>query len=107
MPARQALELFMTGRVFTAAEAVDLGVVTRVVGTVEELDEAVNDYVETLVNAPATALAFGRDAFYRVQDMGFDDAVAYLQGALTAATMTEDVKEGVTAFLEKRDPDWQ
>ena len=107
MPARQALELFMTGRVFTAAEAVDLGVVTRVVGTIEELDEAVNDYVETLVNAPATALAFGRDAFYRVQDMGFDDAVAYLQGALTAVTMTKDAKEGVTAFLERRDPDWQ
>ena len=107
MPARQALELFMTGRIFTAAEAVDLGVVTKVVGTMKELDDAVDEYVEALVDAPAVAMALGRDAFYAIQDMGLDDALDYLQGALTAITMTEEAREGVAAFIEKRPPNWR
>ena len=107
MPARQALELFMTGRIFTAAEGVDLGVVTKIVGTIEELDAAVNEYVESLVEAPPVAMALGRDAFYAIQDMGIDDALDYLQGALTAITMTEEAKEGVAAFIEKRPPNWR
>jgi enoyl-CoA hydratase/carnithine racemase len=106
MPPRQALELFMTGRIFTAAEGVDLGVVTKIVGTVEELDEAVDGYVDVLVKAPAGALALGRDAFYTIQDMGLDEALDYLQTALTAITMTEDAQEGVRAFIEKRELRW-
>lgn len=106
MPPRQALELFMTGRVFTAAEAVDVGVVTKAVGTMEELDQVVDGYVDTLAALPASALSMGRDAFYAIQDMGLDDALDYLQEALTAMTMTQNAREGVTAFMEKRDPTW-
>ena len=104
IPPRQALELFMTGRIFTAAEGVDLGVVTRAVPTIEELDSLVDEYVETLVKAPRGAMAFGRDAFYATQDMAFDDAARYLNAGLTAVTMTDDAVEGVNAFMEKREP---
>lgn len=106
MPARQALELFMTGRVFTAAEGVDLGVVTRVFGTMGELDAEVDRYVDILANTPAAAMAYGRDSFYMIQDMSFDDALDHLQAGLTALTMSDDAREGVAAFLEKRPPRW-
>lgn len=106
MPPRQALELFMTGRIFSAAEGVDLGIVTKAVGTTEQLDAVVDEYVEILLNTPLAAMAYGRDAFYAVQDMGLDRALDYLQGGLTAVTMSEDAREGVQAFMEKRDPHW-
>ncbi len=106
MPARRALELFMTGRVFPATEAVELGVVTRTVDDLAALDAAVDDYVATLAGVPRAALAFGRDAFYLVQDLGLDVALDYLQLGLTSTTLSEDAREGVTAFIEKRPPEW-
>jgi len=106
MPPRQALELFMTGRIITASEAVDLGIVTKTVDTFEQLDAVVDEYVQALVTTPAAALAYGRDAFYAVQDMGLDRALDYLQTGLTGLTMSKDAKEGVAAFIEKRDPHW-
>lgn len=107
MPPRQALELFMTGRVLSAAEGVDLGVVTRVFGTLGELDAEVDRYVEMLADTPAAAMAYGRDSFYAIQDMSFDDALDHLQAGLTAITMSEDAREGVAAFQEKRAPRWR
>jgi enoyl-CoA hydratase/carnithine racemase len=43
----------------------------------------------------------------RQLDMGFDDALDYLRAQLTLALSTEDIVEGVTAFFEKRDPQWK
>jgi enoyl-CoA hydratase/carnithine racemase len=52
-------------------------------------------------------LRWGRDSFYRVLDMDADDALAYLQGMLTVTSASEDTAEGVTAFAEKRKPQWK
>ncbi|MDH3500075.1 MAG: enoyl-CoA hydratase-related protein [Acidimicrobiia bacterium] len=106
VPARQAIELFMTGRIFSAAEGVDLGVVTKTVPDVATLDEVVDEYVTALAATPRVAMAFGRDAFYLVQDVGIDVALDHLQVGLTATTLSEDAREGVAAFIDKRSPDW-
>lgn len=106
MPARQALELFMTGRIFDAAEGVELGVVTRTAADLAGLDALVDEYAEVLARAPAAAMQLGRDAFYLIQDMGLDRALDYLQTGLTAVTMSEEAGEGVRAFQEKRPPSW-
>lgn len=106
MPPRRALELMMTGEIYTAADAVDLGVVSRTVADHGELDEVVGEYVQRLLAVSPAALAFGRDSFYRVQDLGIDRALDLLQAGLTAVTLTDDAKEGVTAFIEKRTPQW-
>lgn len=105
MPRKAALELMMTGRIITAAEAHRLGAVSRVV-TREQLDEVTDEVVETLASRSAAVLAMGRDLFYDTADLSFDAALDRLQGGLTAVSLTEDSREGIRAFLEKRDPRW-
>ena len=52
-------------------------------------------------------MRIGKDAMYRQQDMALEDALAFLQAQLTIAFSTEDIQEGVSAFFEKREPEWK
>ena len=106
MPARAAFDLMATGRRIDAAEALRLGVVSRVV-TREKLDAAVDEAVARLIEVSPAVLAMGKDAFYATEDMPLDMALDYLHTGLTAVAMTEDAVEGVSAFLEKRTPEWR
>jgi enoyl-CoA hydratase/carnithine racemase len=106
IPRKAALDLMMTGRVITPAEALALGAVSRVVPR-PELDATVDEVVATLLGKSPATLRFGRDAFYGVADLGFDAALDRLQGGLTAVSLTEDAIEGVAAFIQKRHPEWR
>ena len=106
MPHKAALELMMTGRRMSADEALRLGVVSRVVRR-DELDDAVDLVVDGLSSTSPLVMRIGRDAFYAVQDMGFDAALDHLHVGLTTVASTEDAAEGVSAFLEKRHPRWK
>ena len=106
VPPRVAMELFLTGRVFPASEGVQMGLVNRTVARLDELDQVVDEYVSNLAARPRAAMAFGREAFYLIQDLGLDDALDYLQVGLTATTLSDDAREGVAAFVEKRTPEW-
>ncbi|MEK7252055.1 MAG: enoyl-CoA hydratase-related protein, partial [Actinomycetota bacterium] len=99
MPHKAALELMMSGRRITADEALRLGVVSRIVSRAE-LDVAVDLVVSGLAAVSPAVLRLGRDAFYAVEDMGFDAALDRLHIGLTAVAATEDAAEGVAAFLE-------
>jgi enoyl-CoA hydratase/carnithine racemase len=71
--------------------------------------------VETVAGALAAkvgarspaVLRLGKAAFYRIADMDFEEALAYMHTQLTLNLLTEDAMEGVAAFLQKREPDWQ
>ena len=52
-------------------------------------------------------MRLGKDAMFRQQDMAFMDALEYLHAQLSLALSTEDIVEGVTAFFEKREPQWK
>lgn len=105
MPRKAVLELMMTGRLITAEEAQRLGAVSRVVPR-QDLDEAVDVVVDAFASKSPAVMELGRDSFYGIADMPFDAALDRLQGGLTAVSLTEDSREGVAAFQEKRPPAW-
>jgi enoyl-CoA hydratase/carnithine racemase len=106
MPERKALELMMTGERISATEAERLGVLNRVVPA-SELDKAVDELCETLASKSPLIMRLGKDSFYASRDMGFREAMDYLHGQLGIALDSEDVIEGVTAFMQKRAPKWK
>jgi len=103
MPRKAILEMMLTGRTIDADEAHRLGAVSRVVSR-SELDAVVDEIVQALSSASPATLLLGRDAFYWVMDLGLDAGLDRLQVGLTEVAMSEDAKEGIAAFLEKRDP---
>lgn len=105
MPRKAVLELMLTGRLISAAEAQRLGAVSRVVSR-DRLDEAVDEVADAILASSPATLMMGKDSFYGMADLGLDAAFDRLQGGLTEIAMTDDAQEGVTAFVEKRDPDW-
>ena len=73
----------------------------------EEFDAAVAEWAAKLASKSPVLMRLGHDAMYRQQDMALDDALEYLRSQLSLTFTTEDIVEGVTAFFEKRDPEWK
>jgi enoyl-CoA hydratase len=72
----------------------------------DEFDAAVRDWAVKLASKSPLIMRLGKDAMFRQQDMAFVDALDYLRSQLTIAQSTDDIVEGVTAFFEKREPQW-
>jgi enoyl-CoA hydratase len=106
MPPKVALELMVTGRRVKADEAAHIGFINRVVPA-GELDTAVDELAATVAAKSPVVVRWGRDSFYRVLDMGADEALDYLHAMLTVTTTTEDAAEGLAAFAQKRKPTWK
>ena len=103
---KKANELLLLGEQISATEAERIGLVNRVVPEAE-FDEAVRDWAGKLAAKSPLLMRLGKDAMHRQQDMAFDDALEYLHHNLTLAFSTEDVREGVQAFFDKREPQWR
>jgi enoyl-CoA hydratase/carnithine racemase len=106
VPRKIAMEMMLTGRRWSAAEAERWGMVNRTAPRAE-LDTAVDELVEELASKSPLILRLGKESFHRAQDMSFDDALAYLGSMLTRNLETEDVAEGVSAFFARRKPEWK
>jgi enoyl-CoA hydratase/carnithine racemase len=100
---KRAMELFMTGRRIDAATALEWGFVNVVVPG-SEVRERAHSWAAEIGGWSPLILNLGRDAFYATESLDYESALRYLQAQLTVVSMTEDFREGVTAFLEKRTP---
>lgn len=100
---KKAVDMVLTGRKITAAEAERLGLITRAVEP-ERLDQEVNETIKILATKSPIGMRIGKEAFRVMSDMPFEEAVDYLCEALGRVIATEDAQEGMKAFLEKRAP---
>jgi enoyl-CoA hydratase/carnithine racemase len=106
VPRKVLLEMEMLGDRWTAAQLQSHGIVNRVVPH-EQLDSVVGEIAEKLARKSPAAMRLGRDSFYRQQDMDFRAAMHYLHGQFLLVSQTEDSREGIKAFFEKREPDFK
>ena len=105
MPAKQAMEMLLTGEFITADEARDRGLVNRVV-PLEALDAEVEKLVQAILLKPREAVAMGKALFYQQRETGVE-AAYQLAGQTMARNMVHAVaQEGVQAFIDKRKPQW-
>ena len=105
IPYRQAMAMLMTGRRFSAREALDMGLVNEVVPRAE-LDAAVERWVQALLACAPLSLQAIKQVVKRTSTLSPADAQALRLPALVAALQSEDANEGVRAFQEKRKPVW-
>ncbi len=106
VPRKKANELLLLGERCDAQSALAAGIVNRVVPD-QELDVLVADWAAKLAGKSPVIMRLGKEAMRRQMDMPLDDALDYLRAQLTLAQSTDDIVEGVTAFFEKRDPQWK
>jgi enoyl-CoA hydratase len=105
VPRKKTNELLLLGDRISAEQAMEYGLANRVVPA-EDFDAAVADWAAKLASKSPLIMRLGKDAMFRQQDMAYADALEFLHAQLTIALSTDDIVEGVTAFFEKREPQW-
>jgi enoyl-CoA hydratase/carnithine racemase len=103
---KRCLELLMTGDMIDARQAERWGMVNKVVPP-EKLVEETMALANKLAEKSPLALQMGKEAFYGMSDLEYGKALAYSNELFAGLCVTEDAKEGVDAFLNKRKPEWK
>jgi enoyl-CoA hydratase/carnithine racemase len=103
---KKALELLLYGDLIKAPEALSLGLVNKVVPK-EDLEDQALAWAADLAQKSPIAVRIAKTAFYRSEDLHYEARFAYMNEAFARLCTTDDAKEGVSAFFEKRPPQWQ
>jgi len=102
---KHALEMLLTGRFIDAATAERWGLVNRVVPAAE-LDKAVDELVGELTALSPLALKIGKEGFYKQVELPQAEAYELMSEAISCNAVAQDGQEGISAFIEKRKPNW-
>ncbi|MEG0148789.1 MAG: enoyl-CoA hydratase [Comamonas sp.] len=106
MPAKQAMEMLLTGEFIDAPTALHYGLLNRVVAA-DRLDAAVEELVAAIVSKPRVAIRMGKELVYRQREMGVDSAYQLAGQTMATNMMDVDAQEGAQAFAQKRQPQWK
>ena len=102
---KRAMQVLLTGDPIDAGTALEWGLVNRVVPPAE-LESAVLELVEAIARSSSYTVATGKRAFYSQIDQAEADAYEHCSAVMTDNALAHDAQEGMTAFLDKRDPVW-
>jgi enoyl-CoA hydratase/carnithine racemase len=106
MPKRAGLDFIMRGQPIDAAKAEVWGLINESVSA-DQLDDKVSQLANELASLAPGTMQFGLEAYEKQDALEFDEALPYLQKQIAKCFEGEDAKEGITAFLEKRKPNWK
>ena len=106
IPPRKVLEMSITGKSYTAQEALDLGLVTQVVEK-EKLGKEVEELAELICSNAPYAIHVGMETFRNLSETRHSERHSYLKNKLDKLLQSDDAKEGTLAFKEKRKPVWK
>ena len=103
---KRALEMLLTGQPIDAATALEWGLVNRV-APAQRLDEEVSRLVDAIARSSPLTVSIGKEAFYSQIELDEHRAYDLTKGVMTMNASTDDAQEGMSAFLEKRAPEWR
>jgi enoyl-CoA hydratase/carnithine racemase len=103
---KHAMEMLLTGDLLPAARAAEIGLINRVVPA-DTLPEAALALAGQIASKSPLTLKIGKEAFYRQLDMPLAQAYDHASRVMTENMLARDAEEGIDAFIEKRDPQWE
>jgi enoyl-CoA hydratase/carnithine racemase len=103
IPRRVLTQMCITGEPIDAPAALSVGLVNLVA---ERLDESVEKVLDVILKNSPTAIRRGLYALKRMEAMSFEEAAAFTEGQIGLLALTDDAREGMKAFAEKRPPVW-
>jgi len=106
IPRKQAFEMLTTGEFISSERALELGLINRIVPH-DQLCEATNTLAETVAAKLGAVVRIGKQAFYNQLEMPLDQAYAYTGSVMVENMLFRDTAEGISAFIEKRQPEWE
>ena len=105
MPKRAGLDFCMRGQAIDTKKAEQWGLINQSVNAAD-LDKTVNVLASDLANLAPTTMQMGLSAYNKQDSMSFDEALPFLQKQIADCVQSDDAREGINAFLEKREPKW-
>lgn len=106
IPSKAAMEMLLTGWPISAERAYELGLVNRVVPA-DQLDIAIQEYVDLILASSGETIRQGKQAFYAQRTFTESDAYTHAVDVMTGNAVQYDAQEGISAFLQKRPPQWE
>lgn len=103
---KHAMEMLLLGDPVDAETAYRMGLVNRVVPA-DALRDTVDTWAAKIASKSSLTLKTGKQAYYRQRELDLDEAYRYASRVMTENMLAFDAEEGIAAFIEKRDPDWQ
>ncbi len=106
LPRKQAMKMLLTGDFISADAAQQHGLINEVVKA-EELQQRSRDLAEKIAAKSALSIGLGKQMFYRQLAMDLPEAYRYASEKMACNMDSEDAREGIDAFIEKRKPEWK
>ena len=102
---KRTMEMLLMGNFINANKALDFGLINNVVED-EKLKDETLKIAKNIATKSTATVAIGKEAFYKQLEMSLEDAYAYTSKVMSSNMLEKDAQEGISAFIENRDPIW-